>query len=197
MQDPRQEINVRASSDLESRRNWYSPVADIYYNARPHYPKELIEQSVTLAHLCSDSSILEVGCGPGNATIDFARFGFSITCLEPNIDFYHLAQHHCTSYPNVTIHNTSFEEWELERQQFSAVLSANAFHWIPAEIRYNKAASALHDNGFLILLWNLTPEPEYEVYQAIEEVYRAYAPSLVRYEGIEIQCVSPLLIMKS
>ncbi len=187
MQDSRQEINARASIDLEQRRNWYSPVADVYYNARPQYPKELIDRSVVLAQLSSDTTILEVGCGPGNATVAFARSGFSMTCLEPNQDFCHLAQHNCKPYPNVGIHNTSFEDWELEAKQFNAVLSANAFHWIPPEIRYTKAAAALRDDGFLILLWNLTPEPNYEVYQAIEEVYQAYAPSFVRYEGAKIQ----------
>ncbi|MHC5726415.1 MAG: class I SAM-dependent methyltransferase [Nostoc sp.] len=187
MQDFRQEINARASMDLEQRRTWYSPVADIYYNARPHYPKELIDRSVALAQLDSDASILEVGCGPGKATVAFAQFGFSMTCIEPNQDFYHLAQHNCDRYPKVTICNTSFEEWELEAKQFNAVLSANAFHWIPPEIRYIKTASAMCDNGFLILLWNLTPEPKYEVYQVLEEVYQAYAPSFVRYEGAQIQ----------
>jgi|SRR5919202_860590 SAM-dependent methyltransferase len=187
MQDFRQAINARSSMDLEQRRTWYSPVADVYYNARPHYPKELIDRSVALAQLDSDASILEVGCGPGNATVAFAQFGFSMTCIEPNQDFCRLAQHNCDQYPKVTICNTSFEEWELEAKQFNAVLSANAFHWIPPEIRYTKAAAAMCDNGFLILLWNLTPEPKYEVYQAIEEVYQAYAPSLVRYEGAQIQ----------
>ena len=187
MQDSRQEINARASIDLEQRRNWYSPVADVYYNARPQYPKELIDRSVVLAQLSSDTTILEVGCGPGNATVAFAQSGFSMTCLEPNQDFCHLAQHNCKPYPNVAIHNTSFEDWELEAKQFNAVLSANAFHWIPPEIRYTKTAAALRDDGFLILLWNLTPEPNYEVYQAIEEVYQAYAPSFVRYEGAKIQ----------
>lgn len=187
MQDPRQEINARASSDLEQRRNWYSPVADIYYSARPNYPKELIERAIVLAQLSSDASILEVGCGPGNATVAFAQFGFSMTCLEPNPDFCHLAQRNYERYSNVTICNTTFEEWKLEAEQFNAVLSANAFHWIPREIRYAKAAEALRDNGFLILLWNLTPEPKYEVYQVLEEVYQAYAPSFVRYEGAEVQ----------
>lgn len=187
MQDSRQEINARASIDLEQRRNWYSPVADIYYNARPRYPKKLIDRSIILAQLSSDASMLEVGCGPGNATVAFAQFGFSMTCLEPNPDFCRLAQHNCAPYPNVAIHNTSFEEWERSVKQFNAVLSANAFHWISPEIRYAKAAAALRDNGFLILLWNLTPEPKYEVYQAIEAVYQAYAPSFVRYEGAEIQ----------
>ncbi|WP_334740374.1 class I SAM-dependent methyltransferase [Nostoc sp.] len=187
MQDFRQEINARASMDLEQRRTWYSPVADIYYNARAQYPKELIDRSVALAQLDSDASILEVGCGPGNATVAFAQFGFSMTCIEPNQDFYHLVQQNCDQYPKVTICNTSFEEWELEAKQFNAVLSANAFHWIPPEIRYTKTASAMCDNGFLILLWNLTPEPKYEVYQVLEEVYQAYAPSFARYDGAQIQ----------
>ncbi|MEH2195738.1 MAG: class I SAM-dependent methyltransferase [Nostoc sp.] len=187
MQDSRQEINARASMNLEQRRNWYSPVADVYYKARPQYPKELIDRSVILAQLDSDAAILEVGCGPGNATVAFAQFGFSMRCIEPNQDFCHLAQRNCATYPNVAIHNTSFEEWELEAKQFNAVISANAFHWIPSEIRYAKAATALHDNGCLILLWNLTPELKYEVYQAIFEVYQAYAPSLVRYEGAKTQ----------
>ncbi len=187
MQDSRQDINARCSSDLEQRSNWYSPVADIYYNARPRYPQKLIDRSVVLAQLSSEASILEVGCGPGNATVAFAQSGFLMTCLEPNQDFYHLAQRQCTPYPNVAIHNMSFEEWELEAKQFNAVLSANAFHWISPKIRYAKAAQALRDNGFLILLWNLTPEPKHEVYQTIKEVYQAYAPSLVRYEGAEIQ----------
>ncbi|MEH2454921.1 class I SAM-dependent methyltransferase [Nostoc sp.] len=187
MQDSKQEINARASIDLEQRRNWYSPVADVYYNARPQYPKQLIERFVVLAQLDSNASILEVGCGPGNATVAFAQFGFSMTCIEPNQDFCHLAQRNCATYPNVAIHNTSFEEWEQEAKQFNTVLSANAFQWIPSEIRYTKAATALRDNGFLILLWNLRPEPKYEVYQAIEEVFQAYAPSFVRYEGAKTQ----------
>lgn len=187
MQDPRQEIKTRASIDLEQRRNWYSPIADVYYDARPKYPKQLIDWAVVLAQFSSDASILEVGCGPGNATVAFAQFGFSMTCIEPNPDFYRIAERNCLPYPKVAIHNTPFEEWELEAKQFNAVLSANAFHWISSEIRYAKAAAALKDNGFLILLWNLTPELKYEVYQEIEEVYQAYAPSFIRYEGAEVQ----------
>ena len=187
MQDSRQEIHTRASIDLEQRRNWYSPVANVYYDARPKYPKQLIDRAIVVAQLSSDASILEIGCGPGNATVAFAQFGFSMTCLEPNPDFCRIVERNCLPYPKVAIHNTSFEEWELEAKQFNAVLSANAFHWISPELRYAKAASALQDNGFLILLWNLTPEPKYEVYQEIEEVYQAYAPSFVRYEGAEVQ----------
>ncbi len=187
MQDSTPYSIKRYSQNLEERRTWYSPVADIYYKARPSYPQELINRAVVLAQLSSNMKILEVGCGPGNATVAFAQLDFSMTCMEPNQDFCHLAQHNCEPYKKVKICNTSFEEWELEANKFNAVLSANAFHWIPPEISYSKAAKALQDNGFLILLWNMTPELPYEIYQALEEDYQAYAPSLVRYEGAEIQ----------
>ena len=75
----------------------------------------------------------------------------------------------------------------MKARRFDAVLCANAFHWISPKIKYTKAAEALHRDGSLILLWNMTPEPKYEIYQAIKEVYRIYAPTLVRYEGVEIQ----------
>lgn len=176
-----------ADRDVEQKRTWYTPVAEIYYNARPAYPQEHISRAIAMAQLSPDTSILEVGCGPGNATVAFARFGFAMTCLEPNPDFCRLAQRNCAPYPNVKICNNTFEEWHKPVHQFHAVLSANAFHWIPLEIRYAKAAEALTEGGYLILLWNLTPEPRYEIYQAIAQVYQAYAPSLVRYEGAETQ----------
>jgi SAM-dependent methyltransferase len=175
------------SKDFDQKRTWYSPVAEIYYDARPAYPTSQIDRAVALANLSSDTSVLEIGCGPGNATVGFARYDFLMTCLEPNLDFCQLAQRNCVAYPNVEICHTTFEEWLLKERQFDAVVSTNAFHWISPEIKYVKAAEALHDDGFLILLWNLTPEPSYEVYQAIEEVYQAHAPSLVRYEGAETQ----------
>ena len=186
MQNPEQKISPRSSLSLEQRKTWFSPVADVYYKARAPYSQELINRAVTLAQLSSDAKILEVGCGPGNATVCFAQLGFSIICLEPNQEFYHQARRNCALYSLVEICNTSFEEWELEAKKFKAVLAANAFVWIPPEIGYPKAAEALEDNGCLILLWNMMPEPRYEVYQAIEEVYQAYV-SLVNYEGAETQ----------
>lgn len=98
MQDPKQEIDARSSTDFEQKKTWYSPVADIYYNARPAYSQEQISQTIALAQLDSDASILEVGCGSGNATVAFARFGFSMTCLEINQDFCDLAQRNCAIY---------------------------------------------------------------------------------------------------
>lgn len=176
--------------DLEQRKHWYSSVADAYNKVRPRYPKNLIHRVVELAQLSSEATILEVGCGPGTATVAFARVGFSMVCLEPNQELCQLARQNCAQYPKVEIRNTTFEEWKLEPERFNAVLAATSFNWISPEIRYPKAAAALQDNGALILLWNTGALPQDEVYQVLDEVYKIHAPSLARYESRETQSES-------
>lgn len=181
-------LNECYGQDLEQRKHWYSPAAEAYNQVRPRYPQALIDRVVEIAQLSSDSSILEVGCGPAIATPAFATLGCRMVCIEPNPDFYHLAQQNCQSYPNVEIQNCSFEEWTLEPETFDAVLAASSFHWIPPEIGYPKAAAALHPEGHLILLWNKELQPRYEVYQQLSQVYETHAPSLNRsYEDSAMQ----------
>lgn len=187
MKDLKQTIISYSSKDLEQRKNWYSPAAEAYNKTRPRYPQDLIHQVVEIAQLSTDSKMLEVGCGPATATVGIAQLGYSIICLEPNPDFFRLAQQNCQPYPNVEIQNTSFEEWTLEALKFDAVLAASSFHWISPEVGYPKAANALRENGYLILLWNKELQPCYEVYQRLSEIYQLYAPSLNRYEDRETQ----------
>ena len=101
-------------------------------------------------------------------------------CVEPNPDFYRLAQQTCESYPNVKLQNCSFEEWQLEPQRYDAVLAASSFHWVSPDIGYPKAAAALRSDGHLILLWNKELQPSYEVYQQLLTVYQTHTPSLDR-----------------
>jgi SAM-dependent methyltransferase len=163
--------------DLEQRKCWYSPAAEAYQQTRPRYPQAVIDRVVEIAQLSSDSTVLEVGCGPAIATPAFAALGCHMVCIEPNPDFYRLAQQACESYPNVELQNCSFEEWELQLQQFDAVLAASSFHWIPPGIGYPKAAAALRPEGNLILLWNKELQPHYEIYQKLSAVYEIHAPS--------------------
>lgn len=175
------------TSTLEQRKNWYSEAATAYNRVRPRYSQELINRVVELAQLQKDASILELGCGPGTATTSFAQLGFSMVCLEPSQDTYQLARQNCAAYPDVEIKNSTFEEWELENNKFNAVLAATSFHWISPDMGFQKAAEALKENGFLILLWNTALQPSHEIYQVLNEVYQAQAPSLARYEQRETQ----------
>jgi SAM-dependent methyltransferase len=184
MKDFKEVLKSCSDKDIEERKTWYSPAAEAYNKARPRYPQQLIERAVELTQLRDDAKILEVGCGPGIATVAFAKLGYSMLCVEPNPDFCSLTRQNCQQYPNVEILNASFEECQLEAGKFDAVLAATSFHWIPAEVGYPKAASCLKDNGYLILLWNMRLEPSYEIYQKFIKIYEQYAPSLLeKYEG--------------
>ena len=166
----------------EERKNLYGQAADAYNRVRPRYPKQLVDRVVELTQLPTGAKLLEVGCGPGTATTAFAKLGFQLVGLEPSRESCLIARQNCAPYPNVEIINTTFEEWELEAEKFHAVLSASAFHWVAAETRHQKAADALQDRGFLILLWNTPPKPDAETEQMLDEVYRQRAPSLRRVE---------------
>ena len=167
---------------FEQRKSWYSSVAEAYNQVRPRYPQALITRIIELTQLPPSATILELGCGPGNATVTFAQKGYKVVCIEPSMAACQLAKQNCKIYPQVEINNTTFEEWELETERFNAVLAATSIHWITPEIVYPKAAAALQNNGYLILLWNMTAQLPYEVCQSLKEAYQKYAPSLGKYE---------------
>ncbi len=120
--------------DIEERRHWYSPAARAYQQVRPRYPQAIIDQVMEITGLCDRSSIVEIGCGPAIATPTFAELGCHMVCIEPNPDFYHLAQQSCQVYPRIELINCSFEEWESRGYKFDAVLAASSFHWVSPDL---------------------------------------------------------------
>ena len=147
--------------------------------------KKLINRSLELTKLPTTARVLEIGCGPGTATGEFAQLGFSLVGLEPSASACEIAKQNCAPYPAVEIINTTFEEWKLPANKFNAVLATTSFHWVSPESRYVKTAAALQDNGYLILLWNTAPQPSQEFYQQVlDRVYQTHAPSLTGYEAI-------------
>jgi SAM-dependent methyltransferase len=163
-----------------SLKTTFNEVAQLYDEARPGYPDQLIEDVLALSEISPEGSILEIGCGPGKATLPFARRGYGMLCLELGADLAALARRNCRQYPQVKIRNIAFEDWELQEESFDLVISAQAFHWIPPEIGYPKIAKALKRTGSVALFWNHYPCPDTEFYRALEELYQAHAPQLAQ-----------------
>ncbi|MEE3719044.1 class I SAM-dependent methyltransferase [Tumidithrix elongata RA019] len=209
MQDWSQLLKDFHGKDLAQRKTWYGEIAENYNRVRPRYPAAIIARAIEHANLSTHASvpakILELGCGPGIATLPFAQLGFSMVSLEPNLEASQIAKENCAQYPNVEIQNISFEEWEVESgsmhpdreafpkeigNRFDAVLAATSWHWIPPEVAYPKTWTALKEKGALILLWNTPPQLSYEIYQDLDRVYQNLAPSIppyARYEPVETQ----------
>lgn len=122
--------------------------------------------------------MLEVGCGTGQITLSFAEHGHSMLCLEPGKNLAKLASRNCRQYPNVVIKTVSFEDWNPESELFDLLISAQAFHWIPPEVGYPKAAEVLRDTGSIALFWNVYPDPDTEFFRLLQDVYQEHAPQL-------------------
>lgn len=173
------------SQSLESKKSWYSQVAIAYDKSRPRYPSQLIDEILQITQLEQNSSLLEIGCGPGIATTQLAELGFSIVAIEPSAESANLAKEKCQNYSNVEIINTTFEEWNLKPETFDAVVATTSFHWLDRNLATKKSAAALKANGFLILLWNTPPQPSKEIYDSfLKQIYQTYAPNLIGYEEL-------------
>lgn len=162
----------------KKRSEIFDEVALLYDAVRPGYPEALIEDVIELANLETSATILEVGTGTGKATIPFASRGYTVHCLEPGRNLAAVASKNLHSYPKVVIETVKFEDWQLQEAAFDLVISAQAFHWIPAEIGYPKAAQALKQRGHLAVFWNFSPNPDNEIFQELLQAYQTYAPSM-------------------
>jgi ubiquinone/menaquinone biosynthesis C-methylase UbiE len=132
----------------------YKGIAGIYEEIRPSYPKELIHDIVSITNIKSDDRILEIGAGTGKATIQFANKGYQIRAIEIGEDMAEILRDKCSDYSNVTIDVSSFEEWNCtEDLKYEMIYSAQAFHWINKDIKYQKCYELLKDNGYLVLFW--------------------------------------------
>jgi SAM-dependent methyltransferase len=166
-----------------SRRTTFEETADLYNETRTGYPEQLVEDVISFSNIPAGGRILEIGCGPGNATIPFAQRGFEILAVELGEKLSALAKENCRQYPKVRIITMAFEEWPVEFGGFDLAISADAFHWIQPEIGYPKVAQALKPSGKIAFFWNSPSELNKDITEAISQVYQSRAPQAVNPHG--------------
>ena len=130
----------------------FDEIAAEYDRHRPAYPDELVDQACQVAGIGSGDHVLEVGCGSGQLTRGLVARGLHVTALEPGKSLIALARQNLEGAAGVEFVNAQFEEALLRREQFQAVFSASAFHWIDPEVSWQKTADVLVPGGTLALV---------------------------------------------
>jgi len=130
----------------------FDDVAVEYDCHRPTYPDELVDQACQIAGIGSGDEVLEVGCGSGQLTRGLVARGLHVTALEPGKSLIALARQNLEGAGAVEFVNAQFEDASLPREQFQAVFSASAFHWVDPKISWQKAADVLVPGGTLALV---------------------------------------------
>ena len=162
-------------------RTTVDEAASLYDEVRPGYPEELFEDVVSLSGIPAGGRILEIGCGTGQATVPFARRGYSILCIELGENLAAVARRNLEGYPQTEVRTGAFEDVPLGEGVFDLAISATAFHWLDPAVAYPKAAKALREGGSLALFWNVHAHSDAseDFFEAAQRIYEREAPEIV------------------
>ncbi|MEV8634164.1 methyltransferase domain-containing protein [Streptosporangium sp. NPDC051023] len=158
----------------ERLRVAFDTVASLYQKARPDYPADLYSELLAMTGVEPPAHLLEIGCGPGKATLPLARAGFRITAVELGDALAVEARRRLRDFPGVSVVTSSFEAWEPPTGVlFDLVYAATAWKWVDPEVKYEKAAALLPSGGHLAV-WDAQHAfpPDFDVFfTEIQQVY--------------------------
>lgn len=156
----------------------FNDVPDLYDRMRPTYPAELFADLTAIAGIRSDSRILEVGCGTGQATASLASLGCSVTAVEPGSALAAIAIERLSERPKVHVEVSTFEQWDDCGQTFDTLVAASSWHWVEPSIGWPKAHRVLRPGGWVALIGHVVVRRsgEPEVYAETADLHEEFSP---------------------
>lgn len=126
-----------------------------YEASRPEYPGWIYECLRDSGALRAGTATLEIGAGTGRATRKLLEYGADpMTIVEPDARFAEMLQSILGELTHCRVIHRSFEDAELDADQFDLVAAATSFHWIAPEVGLAKVRRVLRDGGVAALFWN-------------------------------------------
>jgi SAM-dependent methyltransferase len=156
----------------------FNEVPELYDRVRPGYPDELFADFVAITGIDERSSVLEIGCGTGQATRALGEIGCSVTAVERGTEMARVARERLSHLSNVRVETSSFEDWPDRGRRFDALVAAASWHWVDPSIGWPKASEVLHPGGWMALIGNIVVRRrgEPEVYAQTADLHEAFAP---------------------
>jgi len=139
-----------------SRNEWF------YNNVwrDPEFVKISFSENISFLnkHISSGSKILEIGCGPGHNSLEFARNGHHVTGIDLSPKCIEIAKKtlaantHLDGFGSLTYHCANFMESDIPGMPFDAVFFYGALsHFPDIEFTLDKVNSLLKPGGKLLI----------------------------------------------
>lgn len=154
----------------------FDNIAEEYDISRPMYVPELFKDLFAYSQINSESCVLEIGMGTGKASEAILDSGCNLIGLEPGIHLAEAANKKFQKYPNLSIVNSTFQDYSCRNEYFDLIYAATAFHWIPEEYGYRRVYELLkHGGAFARFAYHAgTDKKRKELTSKIQECYRKY-----------------------
>ena len=167
-----------AGSDRRGLGQVFNDVPELYDRVRPGYPGALFADLAGITGIDEKASVLEVGCGSGQATRSLAALGCSVTAVEPGTEMAALARRRLAAFRTVDVETSTFEEWDDRGRRLDALVAASAWHWVDPSVGWRRAHDVLHPGGWIALLGNVVVRRpgEPEVYAETADLHERFAP---------------------
>ncbi|NUQ97693.1 MAG: class I SAM-dependent methyltransferase [Streptomyces sp.] len=151
---------------------------ELYDRVRPGYPDELFADLAAVTGMDGNSSVLEVGCGTGQATRSLAALGYAVTAVEPGADMAALARRRTAAMRTVDIETSRFEEWDDRGRRFDVLVAASSWHWVDPSIGWRRAHEVLRPGGWTALQGHVVVRRpgEPEVYAETADLHERFCP---------------------
>jgi SAM-dependent methyltransferase len=138
--------------DRDARRsaqaNSFGVAAAAYQRGRPPYPAAAVDWLLDR----SARRVLDLGAGTGKLTRQLCDRGLHVVAVEPSTG---MREQLALAVPEAQLIAGTAEHIPLDDRSVDAVLVAQAWHWIDAELALPEVARVLVPGGWLGLLWNI------------------------------------------
>lgn len=132
------------------RARTFDEIADLYDRGRRPAPEHVFDDLFSQTGIDpSAADVLEIGCGTGQATLELARRGCRVVCVEMGANLAAIARRKLAGFPRVSVVNARFEDWSPGNLKFDIVFAANSWHRLDPQHSYSRSAAALRPEGVL------------------------------------------------
>jgi SAM-dependent methyltransferase len=134
----------------EPRR--FRSTVPFYATYRVPYPEALIAFVAGRCGLAPASPVLDLGCGPGQLAVAFARLGCTVTAMDPEPDMLAAAARHAAA-SGVTIDLLQGSSFELGTRHgpFQLVAMGRSFHWMDRDATLRVLDGIIDPSGAVVL----------------------------------------------
>ncbi|TPW00575.1 MAG: type 11 methyltransferase, partial [bacterium] len=138
----------------------FTGMAEVYDRNRPNYPSTALDHLARHCTLGPAAVVVDVGCGTGISTRQFAQRGWQAIGVEPNADMRRQAEQLSAPAANPSYREGRAEATGLADGVADLVLAAQAFHWFEPIATLREFHRILKPAGWVALLWNERDEAD-------------------------------------